>query len=68
MGMLQIKTWGSFKGQEKTFTAMTNGHAHAVAEAIAFLAKEVLPAAIVQDHDLQKDNCYPENGFKKPDK
>lgn len=65
MGIILIDTYGSFKTNQKKFRAQTHGHAHAVAEAIEFLSKEVLPEAIAQDHELQKENQYPEEGFRK---
>ena len=65
MGLLNIQTSGSFKSNNKTFSAMKNGHAQAVAEAIKFLSEKVLPEAIAQDHELQSDNCYPGDGFRK---
>jgi len=65
MGMLNINTTGSFKGVNKNFSAMLNGHAQAVAEAIKFLSEIVLPEAIAQDHELQADGALPEQGFRK---
>lgn len=59
MGMVQIRTAGSFPDRYVEFGAMTHGHAHAVAEAIQFLAEVVLPAAIDQDRRLHGSGCLP---------
>lgn len=66
MGMIQIKTWGSFPTQDKTFSAMERGHAHAVAEAIRWLSEEVLPEAIERDHKLHERGAKPSMGFDRP--
>lgn len=68
MGQISIATGGSFPTQHKTFSAMGNGHAHAVAEAIAWLSREVLPAAIEQDHALHDEGARPVQGFNRPEK
>lgn len=65
MGQLIIEASGSFKRERKTFSVMKHGHAHAVAEAIAFLADTVLPEAIANDHEAQRDGESPEGGFRK---
>lgn len=66
MGVLTIETAGSFPRRPRTFGAITNGHAHAVAQAIAYLADEVLPAAIEQDHRLHEQGAKPRDGFGRP--
>lgn len=66
MGMINIRSWGSFPKQERTFSAMERGHAHAVAEAIRFLSEEVLPEAIERDHKLHEEGAKPEMGFDRP--
>ena len=64
MGMIRIEVAGSFKKREvKTFSAMTGGHADAVAQAIEYLAKEQLPESIRQDHELQDEGARPSKGF-----
>lgn len=64
MGILRINVKGSFTpNQIKEFSAMRNGHAAAVGEAIKWLASEVLPTAIRRDHELQEEKCYPEGPF-----
>ena len=68
MGLLTILTQGSFPDVRRVFTAMEHGHAHAVAEAIRFLADEVLPAAIEQDHRLHAEGLAPGKGFARPEK
>lgn len=65
MGQLNIKTWGSFPQRDKTFSAMTRGHAHAVSEAIRFLSEEVLPEAIERDHRLHDSGEKPALGFER---
>jgi hypothetical protein len=67
MGMISIKTWGSFPTRDKAFGAMASGHAHAVAEAIRFLAEEVLPEAIERDHRLHARGSVPARGYDRPD-
>lgn len=64
MGILRIETSGSFPYRAKHFGAMEWGHAHAVAEAIQWLASEVLPAAIAQDHRLQERGANPRLGWE----
>jgi len=67
MGMIHIDTVGSFSPrQSKQFSAIGGGHAQAVADAIKWPAEMVMPAAIVQDHLLQSEGAYPENGFGLP--
>lgn len=63
MGMLKIETHGSFGTNYKEFSAMQNGHAHAVREAIAYLVDDVLKEAINQDHQLQEQGHKPSQGF-----
>lgn len=65
MGMLRIEAAGSFPRQDRTFSAMDKGHAHAVAEAIKFLSTEVLPEAIERDHRLQSEGSTPRLGFDR---
>lgn len=66
MGVLRIDTGGSFPPRTKVFEANDHGHAHAVAQAIEWLAAEVLPAAIAQDHRLAASGSQPELGFDRP--
>ena len=64
MGMVRIELVGSFSPQQsKAFSAMSYGHAAAIAEAIAWLSDECLPWAIKQDHELQAKGIEPEHGF-----
>lgn len=65
MGTLTITTGGSFPRRTKTFQAIHNGHADAVAQAIEWLASEVLPAAIAQDHRLHDEGARPSDGFER---
>jgi hypothetical protein len=65
MGMIEVKVQGSF-GRSNTirqFYAMEHGHAHAVANAIDFLAGSLLPEAISLDHELANDSQCPLHGF-----
>jgi len=66
MGIIRISVTGSF-GAERTkiFAADEYGHAHAVAEAIQFLADDVLPEAINNDHQCRTDGERPSKGFIK---
>jgi len=63
MGMIVVKTFGSFPTREKTFSAEDHGHARAVADAIKYLSEIVLPSAIRQDHDLHEDGAKPNRNF-----
>ena len=64
MGSITVEINGSFMERPtKTFTAMHGGHAQAVAETIEWLAKDILPKAIQQDHMLQSLGDKPEIGF-----
>jgi len=64
MGMITIQLAGSFGIRSKTFKAITNGHAHAVAQALKWLSSDVLPDSIAQDHKLHDQGCKPEEGFE----
>jgi len=66
MGVISITTAGSFPPRSKQFGAIERGHAHAVAEAIRWLAEEVLPEAIERDHRLHDDDAKPRQGFDRP--
>jgi hypothetical protein len=66
MGFVNIETGGSFPTRRKAFGAIDHGHAHAVAEAIAWLSTEVLPAAVEQDHRLHERGAKPRHGFDRP--
>lgn len=66
MGTLRIDTVGSFPHRNRTFYAQGHGHAHAVAEAIAWLSSELLPAAIELDHRLHETGAKPDEGFDRP--
>ena len=63
MGMITIKTMGSFGEKEETFSAESNGHAAAVAKAIDYLARSLLPWSIARDHRLHEDGEKPEEGW-----
>lgn len=65
MGFINITTGGSFPTRRKGFDAIRHGHAHAVAEAIEWLATVVLPAAIDQDHRLHDQGAKPAAGFDR---
>lgn len=68
MGVLNISTSGSFPTRSRSFQAIWNGHAHAVAQAIEWLSSEVLPDAIAQDHLLHEEGAKPANGFVRPER
>lgn len=63
MGMIRIEVGGSFGAMSRTFSAMDTGHADAVAQAIEWLSRDVLPAAIRNDHTCHSDNQLPRKGF-----
>lgn len=64
MGMIRIQVLGSFNpNTEKKFSAMSKGHAQAVADAIKYLSEEVLPNAISNDHECHRDGEFPTDGF-----
>lgn len=66
MGVLTITTRGSFPSHARAFGADGHGHAHAVAQAIAWLSEEVLPEAIERDHLLHARGLEPTHGFARP--
>lgn len=65
MGQIRIQTNGSFGIQEKFFQAIYNGHADAVAQAIEWLAGELLPEGTALDHELHEQGVEPEDGFRR---
>ena len=65
MGKLDIVTYGSFGNRHHTFSAMKNGHADAVAQAIEYLAAHLLPDATALDHKLHAQQQVPEEGFQR---
>jgi hypothetical protein len=67
MGQITIDVRGSFgrKCGTKTFSAMNHGHADAVAQAIEFLSKELLPFATALDHKLHSQGTSPNDGFDR---
>ena len=71
MGMITVQLAGSFTKRDgfpvasNSFSAMTNGHADAVAKAIEWLAKDVLPAATALDHKLHDQGDKPTAGFDR---
>ncbi len=66
MGMLLIRTWGSFRPVEKTFKAQTSGHVVAVEDAIAFL-QQFKEEAEIQDSRLRREGCMPDDDFAVAD-
>lgn len=65
MGNITITTAGSFGDSRVVVSAIMNGHADAVAQAIEYLAKEVLPNATAKDHELHGQGVTPEEGFRR---
>jgi hypothetical protein len=65
MGMIVIGTSGSFGNRSERFSAMTGGHAQAVADAIKYLSEVELPKAIRNDHECHRDGIEPSEGFGK---
>ena len=65
MGVIKIITLGSSESQPKEFSALTHGHANAVAQAIEYLAKELLPWSIGKDHELHENMETPTYGFSR---
>lgn len=64
MGTITISFNGSFGWkQPRQFSAMSAGHAAAIAEAIKYLAGEEMQKAILNDHECQRDNIEPAKGF-----
>lgn len=66
MGMIAIVVGGSFVASAREFSAIDHGHAHAVAQAMEWLSRDVLPAAIQLDHEIHADGEKPVKGFFKP--
>jgi hypothetical protein len=67
MGMITVTVQGSFGRMNgtKTFSAMDHGHADAVAKAIEFMAKDLLPFATGLDHDIHAEGDKPSKGFTR---
>ena len=67
MGQITISITGSFgrKNGYRTFSAMKNGHADAVAQAIEYLAAEVLPFSTALDHQIHGEGEQPMDGFER---
>lgn len=65
MGMIRIKLSGSFRRTTELFGAQQHGHARAVADAMRWLAEDVLPTAIQQDHKLHEQGHTPDRAFGK---
>lgn len=65
MGQITVTTNGSFGQKTRQFQAIANGHADAVAQAIEYLAAELLPDSIAQDHDAHDQGAKPKEGFKR---
>ncbi|KAF1008950.1 MAG: hypothetical protein GAK28_00582 [Luteibacter sp.] len=64
MGQITITFQGSFgSARTKVFSAMSGGHAHAVGQAVAYLANDELPKAIKNDHECHRDGIQPSDGF-----
>jgi len=64
VGRITVQVQGSFGSpEERTFSAMTEGHAAAVADAIQYLSSDLLPRAIKRDHALHGDGHFPDEGF-----
>ena len=69
MGVIRISIHGSFHQYpgidpqaNADFSAQTDGHAQAVADAISFLSNEVMPKAIANDHRLHASKVMPSSG------
>ena len=70
MGVIRIEVRGSFLEQsvyefDREFYAEDNGHAGAVARAIAFLSGELLPEATALDHRLHDKGLEPRLGWER---
>lgn len=66
MGQITVTLEGSFGNRRSfMFSALSGGHAHAVAEAISHLSKVEMPAAIHNDHECHRDGIQPREGFGK---
>jgi len=65
MGFIIVQIAGSFGDDSKTFKAIDHGHADAVAQAIEYLAGDLLPRAIAQDHQLHDEGAKPDKGFAR---
>ena len=70
MGTIRIEVRGSFLESaacaiDREFSAMDNGHADAVAQAIEFLSGTLLPKATELDHRLHNDGDGPRLGWER---
>lgn len=63
MGFIKITMQGSFGVIREEFSSIDNGHADAVAQAIAFLSRKLLPEATALDHRLHNDGDEPKLGW-----
>jgi hypothetical protein len=62
-GTISITIADDGKPLTRTFTPQQTGNADACAQAIEWLAKTALPAAIRQDHQMAQQNKKPAAGF-----
>jgi hypothetical protein len=69
MGLIHVDVRGSFgkSNGSKTFSAVNNGHADAVAQAIEYLSGTLLPEAIALDHRLHTEGAQPSEGWRRLD-
>jgi hypothetical protein len=66
VGMLHIRTWGSFPRRTRLFRAQISGHAVAVDDAIAWLT-QVREEAETLDRELRAKGQVPDDGFHEAD-
>jgi hypothetical protein len=65
MGMIVIKTLGSFGETEQSFKAQDHGHADAIALAMTYLSTVLLPEATTLDHKLHSQGQEPSYGWER---
>ena len=65
MGIVTISTTGSFGRSLRQFSAIEHGHADAVAQAMEYLAADLLLKATAQDHQLHDEGDAPAKGFAR---
>ena len=63
MGMIVINFKGSFSNCTMSFSAQEQGHAAALAKAIAWMASGPMQDAIANDHRCHAEGIEPKEGF-----
>lgn len=68
MGMIEIRTYGSFPIHVESFGPADCGHVDTVADALEWVASVLLPEAHVLDHELHDGGDVPPSGWDRKEK